>query len=170
MRLHLDWRGGVVEDAIHLLDPGIKCTQVFPVLVGTIVAAGPGTLVNEIEDHRGRDIHHAHVTSKLVKPLQTIFLFVKSFLGKIDLAVRQIPLGKSPERQVLAARRKPLLVVLEALLFVFYPLPGFCLVLKESLCAYSLAVQQEVCPVAPFGFPDAHRVPSSSFAMTRQFW
>ena len=111
MGLHFDWCGGVIEDAIHLLNPRIKSPQIFTVLVSAVVAAGLGPLVNEIENHRRGDVHHAYITGKLIKPLQAVLFCVEGLFGEIDLAVSQILLGKRPERQVLTARRKFLLVV-----------------------------------------------------------
>ena len=80
MGLHFDWGSGVVEDTVHLLNPRIKCPQIFTVLVGAVVAGGFGPLVNEIEDHRRRDVHYAYITGKLIKPLQAIFFFVEGLL------------------------------------------------------------------------------------------
>jgi hypothetical protein len=122
--------------------------------------------IDEVEDYRRGDLHDTHVSGEAVKPLQAVPLLVKGPLGKADLAVGEALLREGPEGEVLTARRKFLLVVLQALLFVPDPLTRAPLVFEEPFCADPLALQQEVGVVAPFGFPDAHTVPSSLFAMT----
>ena len=85
VRFHFNRCGWIVEDAVYLLNPGIKGAQVFPVLVGAVVAGGFCPLVNEIENNRRCDVDHTHITGKFVEPLQTYFFSSKVFWGKLTL-------------------------------------------------------------------------------------